>query len=141
ATRATRTLQGEVESGRRAEAGDGRDVERERERFRDARELPLHRRHDTGDVQRWSVALVPRFEPDEDRTKVRLIRARDSAIAADRLVRVDAVRLGEDVLHLTENGARPLERRAGRQLHRDPEDPLVLVGHEAGAERAAEDAR
>ena len=46
----------------------------------------------------------------------------------------------EDLLDLGQHGARALERRAGRELHVDAEDALVLVGDEPGGERAAEEA-
>ena len=52
--------------------------------------MPLH-------VQRRRRALLPRLQADEDRAEVRLVGAGDDAVAADRLVGLDAVRLAEDL--------------------------------------------
>ena len=77
------------------------------------------------------MALVPRFEPDEDRTKVRLIRARDGAIAADRLIRLDAFGLAQNLFDLLEHFAGARERSAGRELNVDAQDPLIFIRYES----------
>ena len=92
------------------------------------------------DVQLGAVPLVPRLEADEDRAEVRLVGAGDDAVAADRLVGLDALGLAEDLLDLREHRARALERRGRRQRDVDAEDALVLLGDEAGGQRAAEEA-
>ncbi len=139
AQRAAPVLKQEVEARRRAEAGDGRDVERERDRLRNRRQLHRHAAHDAEHVERLAVPLLPRLETHEDTPEVRLVGAGDRAVAADRLERLDAVDLLEHLLDLAEHRARPLERGARRELHVDAEEPLVLVGNEPGRQRATQD--
>src|SRR5262249_37213016 len=96
-------LEQEVEASRRAEAGDGRDVERKRDRLRDRRQLPLHLAHDAEHVQRIAVPLLPGLEPDEDAPEVRLVGGGDGPVPADRRVRLDALGLRQDLLDFAQD--------------------------------------
>ncbi len=133
-------LKKEVEARRSAEAGDGGNVEGKGDRFRDLRELALQGGHEALHVQRLALPLFPRLEAHEDGPEVRLIGVGDDAVAADRLVRLDALQLREDLFDLAQHGARPLERGGRRQLHVDAEDALVLLGDEAGRQGPPEQA-
>ena len=138
--RAAPVLEQELEPRRCAEPRDGRDVEREDDRLGDLRELRLQAGHDRLDVQGGVLALLPGLEANEDGPEVRLVGARDDAIAADRREGVDAGGLGDDLLDLGEHGTRALEGRSGRELDVDAVKPLVLVRDESRRERAAEEA-
>src|SRR5262249_49924167 len=121
-----------------AEARDRRYVERKNDGFRNFAELRLQARHHSLDVERLGMALLPRFQADENRAEIRLICTRHDAVAADRRKRIDAFGLREDLFDLGQTSARPLERRGGRERHVDTEDALVLVGDDPRRQRAAE---
>ena len=118
----------------------GRDVERKDDRLRDGRELPLQPRHDALHVERIALALFPRLQAREEGAVVRLVRVGDRPVAADGLERLDPLGLGQDLFHLLEHHARPLQRGPGRKLDGDAEDPLVLVRDEPGRDHAGKEA-
>ena len=107
--------------------------------FRSSGELALERGHHAAHVQRVRVARLPWLEPDEERAEVRLERAGQDPVAADRVVGVHPVGLRQDLLDPGQDPARALERGSRRELHVDREDALVLLGHEAGGQHAAEE--
>ena len=138
--RAAAVLQQEVEARGRAEPGQGRDVEGEDDGFGDRRELRPQPAHDAVDVQRRGLAILPGLHAHEDRAVVRLEGAGHRPVAADGLVRVESVGLGQDVLDLLQHEAGALQRRPGGKLDVDAEDALVLVRDEAGGQHACEQA-
>ena len=97
-------------------------------------------RHDAGDVQLRGVALFPRLQANEERAEVRLVGRGDEAVAADRLKRLDSLRLFDDPLDFRQHRAGALERGGRRQRDVDAHDALILIGNEARGKRAAEEA-
>ena len=67
-------------------------------------------------------------------------RAREEAEAGDGVVGADPSVCRQDGLDLLEDGARALQRGRVGQLHADERVAVVLVGHEAGGQLAAEPA-
>ena len=88
------------------------------DRLGNRRELRPQPAHDAVDVQRRGLALVPWLHAHEDRAVVRLVGAGHRAVAADGLVGVEPVGLGQDVLDLLQHQAGALQRRPGWQAGR-----------------------
>ena len=98
--RAATVLQQKIKTGRRAKAGDCRNVERKDDRLGNVRHLPLQVSHDAAHMERVGMPLFPRLHTDENRAEVGLIGARYHAVAANGRERVDPFGFGQDLLDL-----------------------------------------
>ena len=132
-------LQPEREAAGRAQAGDRRRHEAEGAAFGDLGAQALVQAVDQSlGVEAVLVALVPRLERHEEEAVVGRRHVREKAEAGDRVVVLDALRLGEDLLDLAADVVGPLQRRRVGELDVQVEVALVLVGNEAARELLAE---
>src|SRR6202035_6147272 len=87
-----------------------------------------------------ALAVVPRFQRDEEETVVGGGDEGEQAEAAHRVVVPHPLGLRQEALDLAADGVRPLQRGGVGELHVQVEITLVLVGKEAAGERAADPA-
>src|SRR6185503_6705928 len=82
-------------------------------------------------MQCFAMTFFPRLQPSEDGAVIWLVCISNNAVATDSLVRLDSLRLSENVFHLLKYFACTRERRTRRQLYVDSEDALIFVRNES----------